>query len=55
MDAASPALGETRAAALDRVASLLEKNGVEEPRRDARALLLAAGEMTAAGDRKSVV
>jgi release factor glutamine methyltransferase len=48
MDAAPLALEETRAAALDRVASLLESSGVEEPRRDARALLLAAGELTPA-------
>jgi release factor glutamine methyltransferase len=43
------ALGETtRAAALEEVASFLERHGVEEARRDARALLLAAGDWTAA-------
>lgn len=37
----------TRAAALDEVADFLDRRGVEEARRDARALLLAAGEFTA--------
>ncbi len=39
---------ETRAAALDRVAALLESRGVEEARVDARALLLAAAGLTQA-------
>lgn len=38
----------TRAAALDAVAALLARCGVEDARRDARALLLAAGGFTAA-------
>lgn len=38
----------TRAAALELVAEFLERQGVEEPRRDARALLLAAGELSPA-------
>lgn len=37
---------ETRAAALDRVAALLEGSGIEEARVDARALLLAAAGLT---------
>ncbi|MBY6242189.1 peptide chain release factor N(5)-glutamine methyltransferase [Methylosinus sp. Sm6] len=48
MDGALLAPEETRAEALGRVAALLERSGVEEPRRDARALLLAAGELTPA-------
>ena len=38
----------TRAAALDEVAAFLERCGVDDARRDARALLLAAGGFTAA-------
>ncbi|MBG0812268.1 peptide chain release factor N(5)-glutamine methyltransferase [Methylosinus sp. H3A] len=38
----------TRAAALDEVAAFLDRSGVEDARRDARALLLAAGGFTAA-------
>jgi release factor glutamine methyltransferase len=37
---------ETRAAALDRLAALLEGSGVDEARADARALLLAAAGLT---------
>ncbi len=38
----------TRAAALERVATLLERHGVDDARGDARALLLAAGGLTPA-------
>jgi release factor glutamine methyltransferase len=49
MDDASLALdGATREEALERVAALLDRCGVEEARRDARALLLAAGDLTPA-------
>jgi release factor glutamine methyltransferase len=49
MDDSSLALdGATREEALERVAHLLERCGVEEARRDARALLLSAGGLTPA-------
>lgn len=42
----SPTLEDvTRAEALERVAAFLERRGVEDARRDAKALLLAAGEL----------